>query len=146
MLVVLFAMTSFAQVSYQGRFIDINFGALVTATPESQYVDLTGWAKIDSISCSAYALGEVDMDSVDVYVGYGKGYFSTSALTFNVTINVAASTKVFEQLYVSGATVLTGAALRGVKSLKVTVAGDKDGGSEAGNIFHVLFHIWGTKL
>jgi hypothetical protein len=148
LLFALFAITLSAQ-TYQKRFIDLNFGTLANSVSETQYVDLGDWSRIDSISVAAYGTGELDVDSVDIYVGYGKGYFGSTCYTFETAssyLNFADGIKGWENLLVSGATSLTGAVLRGVKALRVTTRGATSGNDATDpNNFHVLFHIWGTK-
>ncbi|MCP4394549.1 MAG: hypothetical protein GY804_09830 [Alphaproteobacteria bacterium] len=144
-LVILFACLSFAQE----RFKTLDFGTVVTATPESQYLDLTGWSAIDSISIVAIGTGEVDVDSLDIYGAYmhptdGTWVDVTILGTATVTLNLADGVEDVELLVASNATILTGAALRGLNGLKVTV--QPAAGSDATDPNRILvgFQIWGT--
>ena len=136
-----------AQVNhFSGAICDVNFGTVANSVDETQYVVLPNWAKLDSISIVVYGTGEMDIDSVDIYVGHGNGHYSTTAVTAISTIDLAASTKGWQRSTTDNATVLTGAALRGVEALKLTTRGATAGNDATDpNNYHVLLRAWGTK-
>ena len=148
-LVFLFSVTVFPQanVKYFGRFIDVDFGTVANSVTETNYISIDGWSKIDSISVVAYGYGETDVDSIDMYVGNGGGIYSSTAITGTVTLNLADAVAGWELILASNATQLTGAALRGVKAIKVVTRGATSGNdaTDTKQNFHVLFQIWGTK-
>lgn len=136
------------------RIYTLDYGTLsnsVLVANETQYIDLAGWEKIDSISIVAYGIGELDVDSVDIYVGSkpnnGKSpIFSSTAITATVTLNLADGVSGWERLVTSNATKLTGAALRGVQMLKVNTRGATSGNdpTDASQRFYLAFQVWGT--
>lgn len=145
-LLVLFALPLVAQ----NRIVVLDFGTIVEATAETQYLSLVGWSKIDSISIIAIASNEVDVDSIDIYKSFldpgGLGrWVGGIVATATVTINQADATETIEQLYTANATILKGANLRGLNELKVVV--QPTAGCDAGdpNRFMVAFQFWGTK-
>lgn len=146
-IVLFISVLSFAQPY---RVYTLSYGLLTAYTTETQYLDLSGWAKIDSISMSALAKGGVgnlnEVDSIVVYKGAkttnGVG-FDATAYTQLCTLDPAASVTTFEQLLTSDASKLTGAVLRGVNMLKVVVY-PSDETSVAPAFFDVNFQVWGT--
>ena len=142
----------FLTIQAQDRILTLDYGTLTTAVPETQYLDLTGWSEIDSISILAIGTGEVDVDSIDIYPTYqdklGQGVWADVTIlgTATVTLNLAAGVKDIEQLFSSNATILTGAALRGINGLKVTVQPAAGCDATDPNKFIVAFQIWGTGI
>ncbi len=152
--VLLFAAISFAQTTtYDGHFAYVDCGTVANSVDETGYVDLSrlGLSKIDSISVTAIGTGELDVDSVDCYVGVndipdGLIRYSSTAITFTVTINVAAGASAFEQLYSSNATLLTQEALRGANVIKVITRGATAGNDATDpNKLILVFEAWGTQ-
>lgn len=148
LLVALFATFSFAQ----DRVIVKPLGTVANAVDETGFVDLSGWSKIDSISVTLAATGELNIDSVTIYgaakVSNGKFIPDVTVLgNFTATLDLAAGVSDIEPLFVSNATLLTGAALRGFNAIKYLTRGDADGGNDATdpNAGWLLFQIWGTK-
>lgn len=145
---LLFSTISFAQPY---RVYTLPYGLLTAYTTETQYLDLSGWSKIDSISTFALAKGGVgnlcEVDSIVFYVGAktsnGVGY-STTALTQVCTIDPAASAVEYELLLTTGATRLTGNLLRGANMIKCVVYPSNET-SVAPSFFDVGFQVWGTK-
>lgn len=144
-------LVSFMSNAQPYRVYTLSYGLLTAYTTETQYLDLSGWAKIDSVSMSALAKGGAgnlnEVDSIVVYKGFktinGIG-FDATAYTQLCTLDPAASVTTFEQLLTSGASLLTGAVLRGVNMLKVVVY-PSDETSVAPAFFDVNFQVWGTK-
>ena len=153
-LIVLFSVSLFAQ-NYDAKNgnVFVDFGTVAEAVEETAYINLDklGYARIDSISVTAYGTGELDVDSVDFYVGVidvlnGINRYSSTAITQTVTINVAAGASAFEQLYdTSGATPLTGEVLRGVNAIKIVVRGADGTDPSDPNRLLFLFKVWGEK-
>lgn len=146
-LFVLFASFALAQ----SQTVVVRYASILEATAQTKYVDLGDWSRIDSVGLSLAGVGEVDIDSVDVYPGFkvpgGESYYFSTAYTFLCDPNAAASTKFWTNgcgltADKDAATVLTSAVMRGgINSLKVSIAGAD--GSESGNIVYAIFRIWG---
>jgi hypothetical protein len=138
----------------QSETVTLRFASLLEATAQTGYVDLGKWSRIDSIGLTLAGVGEVDIDSVDVYPGFkvpgGEGYYFGTAYTFLCAANIAASTKFWDNANgltadKDAATVLTSAVMRGgINTLKVIV--QPTDGSAAGNIVYCIFKIWGVPL
>lgn len=151
-LFVLFVLFSAFTLAQSQWAISKPFTSLLEATSQTKYIDIGDWSRIDSIGLSLCGVGEVDIDSVNVYPGFkvpgGEAYYDATAYTFLCDPNVAASTKFWTNgcgltADKDAATVLTAAVLRGgINSLKVTVA--PADGSESGNIVYCIFRIWGV--
>lgn len=149
---VLFVLlTSFA--FGQSQIIYKNIGTLTEATTKTTYISLGDWSRIDSVSLSLAGTGELDVDSVNVYLGFtysGGSYYGTTAYTFLSDPNAAASTKFWSNGVGSAAdkdaaTVLTSAVMRhGVNALKVTVAGADGCDATDPNELILIFNIWGV--
>jgi len=156
-LVIIFALflliASFAQAQTTGsdRVNYLKYGLLTAYTTETQYLELKGWTKIDSISTFVLCKGGTgnlcEVDSIVFYVG-GKtenGYgFSATPYTQLVTVNPAAGVVEYERLLTTNATKLTSAVLRGCNVIKCVVY-PSDETSVAPSFFDVGFQIWGTK-
>lgn len=137
-------------VSYSDRFITVDFGTMANSVDETAYVSLKGWSKIDSVSATFVGTGELDVDSVTVYraVSIESGqWVDVSVLgNFTVTLDLAAASKDIEPLFSSNATLITGAALRGVNALKFLTRGATAGNDATDpNKGVLLLQIWGTK-
>ena len=159
-LFIIFALflliASFAQAqttTAQGRVTSLHYGLLTAYTTETQYLDISGWSKIDSISTYVLCEGGVgnlcEVDSIVYYVGaksdQGKGLgFSSTAYTQLTTVNPAASVIEYQNLLTTNATKLTSAVLRGCNVIKCVVY-PSDETSVAPSFFDVGFQIWGTK-
>lgn len=148
LLVALVATFSFGQ----DRVIVKSLGTVANAVDETGYVDLSGWSKIDSISVTFAATGELNVDSLTIYraakVSGGKFIKDVTVLgNFTVSLDLAAGVSDIEPLFSSNATLLTGAALRGCNALYYLTRGDADGGNDATdpNAGWIVFQIWGTK-
>ena len=147
-LFVLFSAFAFGQ----NQDVVLRLTNLVEATAQTGYVDLGNWARIDSVSLALAGVGEIDIDSVDVYPGFkvrgGESYYGTTAYTFLADPNIAASTKFWTNGVASAAdkdaaTILTSAVMRhGINTLKVTV--QPADGSATGNVLYCIFRIWGV--
>lgn len=155
-LFVLFVLFSVVALS-QTRVLKLDFGTLANSVTETKYLGLGEWANIDSIAVGYAATGEIDVDSIDIYLGWNNstfagelpatGWYGATAYTFVSTLDNAAGVKTWANILVSGATALTSAVLRGgINSLKVVTRGAAAGNDATDpNKFIVLFHIWGTK-
>lgn len=133
-------------IKQSGRFVDINFGTqqdgdLGTTAERQAYVDISDWAKIDSISMLVYGTGELDVDSVDIYGGASPEFVLSTANTFTTALDLAAGIKGAVQAFIAGAGMTN---LRGVRHLKVMTNGSGSGVGTTNNL-HVLLHIYGTK-
>lgn len=147
-LFVLFA--SFAMA--QEQFVIKKFTDLVTAVPQTKYVELGTWSQIDSVGLTLCGNGEVDIDSVVTYPGFklpgGKAYYSSTAYTFLTDPDIAASTDFWTSACgltaaSAAATVLTSAVMRGsTNMLKVIV--EPASVSAVGSVVYCVFRIWGT--
>lgn len=146
--VILFALTAltFGQSVY---FLD--YGTLANSVSETQYLYLGENAVIDSIVVVATGTGELDVDSIDVYVGSYKRLtdgtfwqrYSTTNINLTCTINVDSAVSAYQRILSSDATQLTGAALRGVNALKVTTRGATSGNDATDpNKFVVIFYVY----
>lgn len=145
---LLISTISFAQAS---RTYTLQYGLLTAYTTETQYLELSGWSEIDSISTFAVAKGGTgnlcEVDSVVFYVGAktksGVAY-STTALMNLCTLDPAATVTSYELLVTSDATKLTGAVLRGANMIKCVVY-PSDETSVAPSFFDVGFQVWGRE-
>lgn len=145
-LIVLISLVAFPQ-----RTVIKPLGTVSNSVDETGYLDLTGWSQIDSISVTFVAKGELDVDSVTVYravkvpgVGYKKDI--TVLGNFTVTLDLADGVWDIEPLFVSNATVLNGAALRGVDAIYYVTRGATSGNDPTDpNAGWLMFQIWGTK-
>lgn len=138
-----------------------NLGTIANSVDESpQYLYLdkvaedNGFAKIDSVVFGIYAVGEVDIDSLDVYPGFAgtpsgsvqEAKVFGTATTFTVTTNLAAGVAGYERLFSSGA----GYALsskRGYNILKLFTRGAASGNdpTDAGQTAWIVAMIYGSK-
>lgn len=149
--VLLFGTFIQAQTVGNDRTEFLKFGLLTAYTTETQYLELKGWTKIDSVSTFVLCKGGVgnlcEVDSIVYYVG-GKtdnGYgFSSTAYTQLTTVNPAASVVEYQNLLTSNATKLTSAVMRGANIIKCVVY-PSDETSVAPSFFDVGFQIWGSK-
>ena len=143
-------LVSFLGMAQPYRVYTLPYGLLTAYTTETQYLDLSGWAKIDSITTFAVAKGGVgnlcEVDSVVYYVGAkttnGVGY-SATAYTNLCTLDPAASVTSYELLVTSNATKLTGQVLRGANMIKAVVYPSNET-SVAPSFFDLGFQVWGT--
>lgn len=153
--IVLIALVSFVSFG-QSRVITKDLGTMYNSVLgstyfETGYIDLTGWSKIDSISVTYVGLGEMDVDSLTIYraVKLPNGTFQKDVSVlgnFTVTLNLAAGVYDLEPLFASNATLLTGAALRGVDALYYVTRGATSGNDPTDpNHGWIKFQIWGTK-
>lgn len=148
-ILTLVLLVSFISNAQPDRVYTLSYGLLTAYTTETQYLDLSGWAKIDSISTFAVAKGGVgnlcEVDSIVFYIGAktknGIGY-SNTALTQLCTLDPAANVTSYELLVTSGATKLTGAVLRGANMIKCVVYPSNET-SVAPSFFDVGFQVWG---
>lgn len=151
-LVVLIASFSFGQDRVIVKDLGTMYNSVLGSTYfETGFVDLSGWAKIDSISVTYVGKGEMDVDSLTIYraakVGNDKFVPDVSVLgNFTVTLNLAAGVYDLEPLFSSNATLLTGAALRGCNALYYVTRGATSGNDPTDpNRGWLIFQIWGTK-
>lgn len=151
-ILTLVLLVSFISNAQPYRVYTLPYGLLTAYTTETQYLDLSGWAKIDSISTFAVAKGGVgnlcEVDSIVYYVGAkttnGIGY-SATALTQLCTLDPAASVTSYELLLTSNATRLTGTVLRGANMIKCVVYPSNET-SVAPSFFDVGFQVWGEMI
>lgn len=138
----------------QDRVIVSDLGTVANSVDETGYVYFgNDWQKIDSVSVTIAASGELDMDSLTLYKAVfdpdeGVWYKDVSVLgNFTVTLNLADGVKDLEQLYSSNATLLTGASLRGINGLYYLTRGATSGNdpTDTGQHAKIIWHIWGTK-
>src|ERR1035437_5669953 len=130
MAALLFAVpvTVKAQSSYQV----INFGTVANAITGTQYLNLTGFTKVDSVVCVLVDKAQnINVDSLNFYPGVSipglyegaNGSYSTSVTTQISTLAAVGN----QLLLTTGATPLTAAVLRGYNFVKVTMAGSPTG-------------------
>ena len=144
-------LVSFMSNAQPYRVYTLSYGLLTAYTTETQYVDLSGWASIDSISVTALAKGGVgnlcEVDSVVFYVGSKtkNGYgFTSSAYLGVCALDPAASVETSQLLLTAlGATPLSADVLRGVSMVKCVVY-PSDETSVAPSYFDVLFQVHGV--
>ena len=149
-IVLLFAFNMQAQT----ELVTLKFTNLTEAVPQTGYVALGEWSRIDSVDLTLVGTGEVAIDSVNVYPGWTSGaagaYYGSTAYTFITNTDAAASTKFYEDdigltATLGSATVLTSAVMRGgINVLKVIIP--PTDGSVTGNTVYCVFKIWGTPL
>lgn len=159
---VLFTSFSFAQTisnttstvtekTVRGYSVCLDFGTVANSVTETGYVDLRDWKSVDSISVSISGYNEVDIDSVNFWVGnYTNDGFVVDAaagvLYQACTLDVAASGSDFLNLVTSNATKLTKLALRGATGIKVQLESQATGNDATDpNACYLMFHIYGTK-
>jgi len=149
---VLLSTITFAQ----SRVIVKDLGTMINSTAgtsanETGFVDLSGWSKIDSVSMAFVGKGELDVDSVDVYPAIklpsGKFVKDVTILgTATVTLDLADGVYDIERLVTSGATIITGANLRGMNGLYYVTRGATAGNDATDpNNGWLVFQVWGTK-
>lgn len=153
---ILIALVLLTSLSFgQSRVIVKDLGTMYNSVLGSTYfetgfVDLSGWAKIDSISVTYVGKGEMDVDSLTIYraakLPNEKFVPDVSVLgNFTVTLNLAAGVYDLEPLFSSNATLLTGAALRGCNALYYVTRGATSGNDPTDpNRGWILFQIWGV--
>lgn len=138
----------------QDRVIVTDLGTVANSVNETGYVYFgNDWQKIDSVSVTIVASGELDMDSLTLYKANfdpdkGVWYKDVSVLgNFTITLNLADGVKDLEQLYSSNATLLTGASLRGINGVYYLTRGATSGNdaTDTGQHAKILWHIWGLK-
>ena len=145
------AQSSTADVKYFDRVVTVDFGTVANSVDEYAYVsfDQMKFSRIDSISVTAIGTGELDIDSVDFYMGNSGGgisRFSGTALTQAVTINVNAGVSAYEHLLTSGATRLSAANIRGANLLKIQTRGAASGNDATDpNQLVLVLQFWGQK-
>lgn len=122
------------------------------ATEETFYLDLRGWKSVDSVTVAVSASGEIDVDTVNFYIGNWTqdGFIADAAagvLYQAITINLADGVTDFELLVTGNATVLTGVALRGANGIKAEVEVDFTGNDATDTDQGLWFHwkVHGTK-
>lgn len=159
-MLMVFILTAFisppvkAQPNHQvkGFSVTEKLGTQANAAQETFYLDLRGWKSVDSVTVSVSASGEIDVDTVNFYIGnWTQDGFKPDAaagvLYQAITINLADGATDFELLVASNATVLTGVALRGANGIKavleVGAAGNDATDTGQGLWFHWKIH--GTK-
>jgi len=137
----------------------INFGTVANSVDETgyfhfgRYAQKLGFTAIDSIQISLFVEGEIDIDSLDCYLGVegvntnvADDAYTATALTYTVTLNVAAAAEGVERLLVDNATLLTSAAIRGYNSVKIITRGATAGNDATDpNKLWVMFFIYGKK-
>ena len=150
---IAFVLLGFYANAQQSTTVQIfDLGTMANTTVDSSYVKFpAGWS-IDSISVTFVGSGELNVDSLVFYKAVnvdGKWVPDVSVLgTFTVTLDLADGVADLEQLYSSNATILTGAALRGLNGLKFRTWGAGAGGNDAtdtGQNGWVVLTYWGTK-
>lgn len=151
-LVLLFAVLAFPQ-SKQVRGFSVveDLGTQANSAQETVYLDLRDWKSVDSVTVSLSAVGEIDVDTINFYIGNftPDGFISDAAagVLYNaVTLNLADGATDYELLLTTGATVLTSGALRGCNGIKgvIEIAA---AGSDATdpNALYIHWKIHGTK-
>lgn len=140
----------FVGLTYGQTVIEVNFGTLSNSVTKTMTTNIQGFTKIDSICVVAVGKGEVDVDSVDIYVGAvdksGNTYYSSTANTFLSTLDLAAGVKGYLPLSLTGNVGLTGALVRTTNSLKIVTRGAASGNDPTDpNNFRVLLFVYGTK-
>lgn len=139
-----------AQFTFAQNVIVRNLGTVANSVDETGYIDLSDWNKIDSVSVTFVGKGEIDVDSLTVYKAAKVGNTFVKDLTpignFTVTLDLNDGVYDLEPLFSSGATLLTGAALRGCNAIYYLTRGATSGNDPTDpNNGWILFHVWGTK-
>jgi len=123
-----------AQLTAQVNSV-VKIDSIANSGTEIYYCDLENLAPFDSIVYSVYAMGEIDIDSLDVQGGFDfhpvtyKGSDVTGINIYEalegatLTINNADGTAT----YVEGATTITKAEAKGYNRLKVTITAGSSG-------------------
>ena len=140
------------QKKVSGFSVIENLGTQANSAQETFYLDLRGWKSVDSVTVAVSCTGEIDVDTVNFYIGNftNDGFIPDAAggvIYQAITLNVAASATDFELLVdANNVTVLTGAALRGANGIKAVVeigAAGNDATDPNALYFHWKIH--GTK-
>lgn len=159
---LLFTSFSFAQTisnttsttvkeTVRGYSVCLDFGTVANSVTETGYVDLRDWKSIDSIAVSISGYNEVDVDSVNFWLGNytNDGFICDAAagvLYQASTLDVAASGSDFLNLVTTNATKLSKVALRGATGIKVQLESAASGNDATDpNDCWLMFHIYGTK-
>jgi hypothetical protein len=151
-------LTSFSFPQQAAKPYIMNFGTMAVYTPETgyfqfgKYAEQLGLTKIDSIEVAMYAENEVDVDSVNIYLGVNatndgvnESAYDAVLGTYTVTININDASTDYERLFVSNATIITGAAIRGYNSIKAVVCPSTGNDATDPNKVWLLFYLYGTK-
>ena len=153
-MIVILSLLFVLPLMAQSELVTVKFTNLTEAVPQTKYVELGDWSQIDSVGLTIVGIGEIDIDSVDVYPGWTSGsagaYYSSTALTFLTAVNTAASTKFWSDANgvtadKDDATVLTSAVMRHSINVLKCIVQPADG-SVTGDTVYLVFKIWGTPL
>ncbi|MGV8131189.1 MAG: hypothetical protein ACP5N7_03780 [Candidatus Pacearchaeota archaeon] len=150
-LLIIFIVLLSVSLFPQSRVITKDLGTMANSVNETGFVDLTGWTKIDSISVTFIGKGEMDVDSLTLYraVKLPDGTFKKDVSVlgnFTVTLNLADGVYDLEPLFSSNATLLTGAALRGIDAIYYVTRGATSGNDATDpNRGWIKFQIWGLQ-
>lgn len=127
-LTILLGAFAFAQPNLQVKGFSVieKLGVQANSEQETIYLDLRGWKSVDSVTFSLSAVGEIDVDTVNFYLGNWTqdGFIpdaSGGVLYQAATINLADGVSDFELLVTNTATVLTGVAIRGANGIKAVI-------------------------
>jgi len=142
------------QQKVRGFSVTENLGTQANAAQETFYLDLRGWDTVDSVTVSVSASGEIDVDTVNFYVGNftNDGFIPDAAggvIYQAITLNLADGVTDFELLVdANDITVLTGAAIRGANGIKAVVEVGA-AGNDATDTDQALYFNWrihGTRV
>ena len=150
-LIALMSVMTFGQKTTRGFTVVEDLGTQANAAQETVYLDLRSWSRVDSVVVSLSAVGEIDVDTVNFYLGSftNDGFISDAAggvLYQAVTLDVAAGATDFEVLLTSNATRLTGAAIRGATGIKAVIEIGASGNDATDpNALYINWCIYGLK-
>jgi hypothetical protein len=150
-LIALMSVMTFGQKTTRGFTVVEDLGTQANAAQETVYLDLRSWSRVDSIVVSLSAVGEIDVDTVNFYLGSftNDGFISDASggvLYQAVTIDVAAAGTDLQTLLSSNATLLTGVALRGATGIKAVIEiGAAGNDATDPNALYINWCIYGLK-
>lgn len=141
------------QQRVRGFSVTENLGTQANSAQETFYLDLRGWDTVDSVTVSVSCTGEIDVDTVNFYVGNwtNDGFIPDAAagvIYQAITLNVAAAATDFELLVdANDITVLTGAAIRGANGIKAVLeVGAAGNDATDPNALYFQWRIHGTRV
>ena len=150
-LTLFLSLNLFAQKTTRGFSVVEDLGTQANAAQETCYLDLRDWKSVDSVVVSISAVNETDVDTVNFYLGNftNDGFIcdAVAGVIYQaITINIADAATDFELLLTSGASVLTGTAIRGANGIKAVIeVGAAGNDATDPNALYIHWRIYGTK-
>ena len=135
----------------KGYSVVFDLGTVANSSKKTGTLDLRGWSKVDSVTVSISASNETDIDTVNFWVGnYTQDGFIKDAaagvLYQACALDIAVNITDFINLVTTGATRLTGSALRGCNAVYFEVEAASSGNDATDpNAAYLHFKIHGTK-